>query len=328
MELTPDRLIAIEEIRQKNPRFLFRTFSESSGRRREMGFIPDQEVPVLNSGESIVPLGYLKFRTRACLKRRIHDIQDLEKMVHDHIGAKYCETEFTSWTPSIVLVLAYACQKFRNGENDVGIAMLDTYQPGVYAYPVHALHLCSGCCRMGVEYLVHGVIRHPKFSSVLLKSWLHTGWMPSVEIARGIWGYGVRDPKWAGPAARSKAFTSDELDMIVRVVQLYARREQRDMAIALTAALLNMRCRPWHRRPELYEQAWTKVFNALREHGYDFKDPDKPVPILAPAGHVAGESFSDIHEFLNFLRPVHDKPRVHEPQREEWQIAIDRSRNM
>lgn len=222
------------------PRYLFRAFGPDSG-----GALVEEKYKDLNTEIAITPHAFLKINGISRGHESASKIPDPERMINGHLfGHSYIQSEFSSWAPSLLLVLCYAEQKFVQHES-AHVCVIDTYKirNGVFHVPIlinvglarRGHRKISPCKPYPEEYLVHGVVSgkgyhalsYGKIRKDLLKVY--------PEIRNNMdWGRELSKIKFA-PSFPTVEITSVHIELLKGIAETFGKGE---MVFPLTISLV------------------------------------------------------------------------------------------
>ena len=200
----------------------------------------------LNTENAITPHAFMKINGVNRGHERASKIPDPKSMINGHIYTKKdIQSEFSSWSPSFLLVLCYAEQKFVKYQS-AHVCVVDTYKirNGVFHVPIL---INVGLVRRGhrqeissyqpfpEEYLVHGVVSGEGYNALSYGKIRHDLLEVYPEIRNNKdWGSALRDIKFDHSFANVK-ITSLHIKLLKGIAESFGPRE---MVFPLTISLV------------------------------------------------------------------------------------------
>lgn len=193
------------------PRFLFRAYYAGGGLRNMLPadkklYTNANGTIKLNSERKITPHAFVIGRGH----RDVAEIRNPKRMVEDHIGIRPGLSEFSSWSPSLLLVLCYAESLYQlSSKVSSHVCIIDTEKVTNSAYSVPDIFEVGltdskqrGLC-LSLEYLLHGVIKGAgsvalEWSTIRSSVFLMH---PEIRDCYAMWGHVLR-VQYFHPASR------------------------------------------------------------------------------------------------------------------------------
>jgi hypothetical protein len=213
------------------PRYLFRAYGPDSG-----GALEQKKYEDLNTENSITPHAFMEINGVNRGHEHASKIPNPERMINGHIHTtKDIQSEFSSWTPSLLLVLCYAEQKFVQHES-AHVCVIDTYKirNGVFHVPTL---INVGLARKGrrrvilsgdpfrEEYLVHGVVSGKGYHALSYGKIRRDLLKVYPEIRNNMdWGYALRRSKF-DPSFATVKITSVHIELLKGIAESFGPRE-------------------------------------------------------------------------------------------------------
>ena len=190
--------------------------------------------------------------------RRFFDIDHtlLREMLLAHVcGRTFPSTEFSSWSPSLVLVLCWANWQYKY-DSSAWIAILDTHAtPNVIFSVIDVQHVRSigdieSDDHASLEYMVHGKIQGPHYRCVRFGDirnavgQVYPRLLATVRN-RDAFGDKLRTYWFRNPSFNAGRNDAHDLYRLKAIAQTMANRAgQQDLVVPLTAALFCIYPRP------------------------------------------------------------------------------------
>ncbi|KAF2673011.1 hypothetical protein BT63DRAFT_451041 [Microthyrium microscopicum] len=307
-----------ELARQDLPRYIFRGYTEHSGRFINYDANGKPDFQPLNTADEIRPLAFaLKPLVETPFaKRDIKDIQNGPWQVSNHLNyaSDWVPTEFSSWTASLRVAIHYALKQTNADPKSVFLAVLDTKHPEcrVKAYPSRKLDKGTNYY---MEYLVHGVVSGPALRVVRWEDWSNAFPHPMWEAFR----YNI----FVGPLdidnmeefqGRQDPLQANFLEQAAKVTRLVARPDEPDLAFVIFSALLTQVKRDWFRDLASTRRAAHVLTNLLAWYGFNCpRSLQGYSQNLIPEFPQDAELSPDVNQHWNILRAItNEYPWIHE----------------
>ena len=188
-------------------------------------------------------------------------------MISSHLSWAKCDSEFISWSSSLLFVLCHMIRMRNRGETNIWLAMLNTQGLGdVPILPVPALMLVYGLVmNYGVgskafneEYFIHGCFRNENNYSIvrfsdLVNRGLHEFFHERLHTDNPRLDPRVRELRHELLAPGATPFSKPELCLVQRICRAFPSSLQFPFA----AALMTSRPLPMH--PQVFIHALSKL---------------------------------------------------------------------
>ena len=137
------------------PRYLFRAFGPCSG-KAGMPESQARQFAQLNTDKGVTPHAFVLGHGH----KSVFDIEGILDMLNSHTWTwKILHTEFSSWSPSLILVLMYAAY-IKRKDGNARVCVLDTSQAHNDIYYVQDLFRAAGKPAVDLKHLPHEILVH------------------------------------------------------------------------------------------------------------------------------------------------------------------------
>jgi hypothetical protein len=231
--------------------------------------LTDKKYKDLNTENAITPHAFIKIDGVNKGHESASKIPDPKRMINGHI---YTETsiqsEFSSWSPSLLLVLCYAEQKFVRHQS-AHVCVIDTYnmRNGVYHVPVLIQMGLARRRRRDIstwkpypqEYLVHGIVSGKGYTALSYDKIRNNLLKVYPEIRNNEdWGGNLRATRFA-PSFAPVEITSAHVELLKGIAESFGLRK---LVFPLTVSLVCLvkRFNLDYTAEELYSSAGFKPY--------------------------------------------------------------------